>query len=154
MRTKAKRKKTSKKIWILLVLVLFIVIMVIGLYQIQRPAKVEFKVIQAGWDGNFPEIRNNGSIAFIYGVSIQFEAVGGDAHDVVVSWAGGAYMESENIEKMSKDTPTLVSLLSETGYKTNRDDSLAALGEPPYPVEIRVYSQETQTVKLKFYIQI
>lgn len=152
MRTKTKKKKTSKKIWILLVLLFFGVIVGIGLYQSQRPVRVEFHVIQAGLDGPSPYYRDNGSVAIIYGVSIQFEAVGGDAHDVVVSWAAGPDIEPENIVIMRKDTPTIVSLASSAGYLTRRNDTLAAAGEPPYPVTIRVFSQETKTVKLTFYI--
>jgi flagellar basal body-associated protein FliL len=149
MATKTKRKKTSKKIWIILAVLIFCVIAAIGLYQSQRPAKVEFKVIQAGWDGLPPDYENNGSVAIIYGVSIQFKAVGGDAHNVIVSWVGLAE-ESEPVEigtmkeGVAYVTPS-GSLVSSMGYKTTREES-------GYPVKIRIYSEETGWVKLTVYI--
>ncbi len=146
MTQKTKRKKKSKKLWILLVLLIFGVITVIGLYQSQQqPANIHFEIVSAGWEGPPPELKSNGSVAIIYGISVTFKVVGGDAHQVVVeSWVDS---EPEELGTMLKDTPKTVLLYALPGYLSRKEEN-------GYPVEIRIKSLETGTEKLTFYVTI
>ena len=141
-----RRLKTSRKIWILLILLLFVVVAAVILYQSHvNPRSVDFKVIGAGWHGPVPRLGNNGSVAIIYGVSVTFKAVGGDAHDVVVSWEGGPGSVPQPVGTMQEDVHYTVLLFSYGGYSSRRE-------EIGYPVEIRITSQEKGTKEIKFYI--
>ena len=148
--TKGERRriKASKKLWILLILLLFVGVVAVSLYQRQvNPANVDFEIVSAGWDGLPPRLGNNGSVVVIYGVAVTFKSVGGDAHEVFVSWEGGMGSEPQDMGLMLEDAPRTVILFSYGGYITRREES-------GYPVEISITSLETGTKEIKFHILI
>jgi len=143
-----RRIKTSKNIWILLILLLFVGVITVSLYQSQvNPANVDFEIVNTGWDDLPPRLGNSGSVAIIYGVAVTFKSVGGDAHEVFVSWEGGPGSEPQDMGLMLEDAPGAVILFSYGGYISRREES-------GYPVEISVTSLETGTKEIKFYVLI
>jgi hypothetical protein len=141
--------KKTRLIAILFILVVFGVIAAIGLYQNQAQSKEwtaqeYFQVTEAGVING--EV--DGDVWILYGISVTFKAVGGDAHGVVVqSWAGS---EAQEIGTMVKDVPQTIWLYSPTstyggGYASHKNQT-----DGHFYVEIRITSLETGTGKIKF----
>lgn len=146
MSRKIKKKKTSSKIAILLVVVIFCSITAIALYQSQvqsggpKEAQDYFEVVSAGVDSG--RVEENGTVWIVTGMSFTFKAVGGAAHEVFIqSWAGSDPIE---VGTMLKDAPRTILLLSSRGYVTRKETD-------GFPVKIRITSLEASG-QVKFYL--
>jgi len=139
-----KSRKTSRAPVLILVLLVFGIIIVIGVYQSQPQnviyeAKDYFEVSGSVLGENVTLVLTNSSVRVLYVMEVTIKAVKGDANNVVImSWAGGQAVEIGNIPKGTTVTRIISSssYMAGGGYLSKRD----ATG---FPVKIRVRSTET-----------
>jgi hypothetical protein len=140
-----KTKKKSRKKAILLIVIIFVVIAAIGIYQNQVQsspiaAQDYFQIIQAGVIN--ADVKENNTLWIVYGINVQFKAVKGDAHEVVVqSWGGS---EAAGIGTMLKDVPKGFDMTSKYGVAIRRQPE-------GFPVTIKITSLEASG-SVKFYL--
>jgi len=135
---KKRRKSHRRTLTLVALLVIFIVIIAIGVYQSHQPAQPVqqvpadqyFKVVSA--TVNNAEPRDDGSW-IVYDMEFQLQAVGGDAHDVVVrSDIPQADPENFVIIKKGQSERVQQKATQQLGYLVE----ITSDGELPFPVEI------------------
>ena len=145
MRNKRKKKTRIKKEIVVLSVILIILVIAIALYlsmdgsREKKPAEEYFRVFNTTI--NDAEPRTNDTVIMrwiIYGISFEIEAVGGDAHNVIVlSWAKAYPIDVGDIPKGES---RYVSMTSSRpyGYNSIIDE------EGKVPMTIRVTSTEAK----------
>lgn len=145
---KERRSKTNRK-WVIaavIVIIVFIVITTASYLNLQNksPKKAEakdyFRVVNATINDADP-VETNGTTILsvkIYGISFMLQAVGGDAHDVVVM--GWAYANTVPIGIMSEGEFSLVTQMSTRPYGMYTEIN----EEGKFPMEIRILSREAE----------
>lgn len=134
-----KKRKMSKRMIAIALLLIFSVIIVIGVYQnsllprSQKKLAAEYFQITQSTPGNV-QLINNGTALMIYEVYIYIKAVGGDAHAVKVKSSG--MLEPGYIQEIKWNETKYAYLYSQTGppfgYISYRD----ADGLYPFSFEI------------------
>jgi len=151
MKTKRKRDKSRKKIWIALLVILgFSVILAVAVYQgppkLKKAAAEYFEIINPTVDiGEF--VGGNGTYENCTGVKISqisftIRAVGGDAHSLTVK---GWVAEPLGIEVILRGESEYATLYSDTPYLSRKGSN----GKFPLPISIvSVEAEGTITIDL------
>jgi len=150
------RKPRRKTLSLLAVLLVFVAIIALGVYQSRpqpkKPAAEYFEIFDAGVNPDQIEFLNptedqggsyeNSSVMIIYGIYFKIRAIGGDAHDVIVkSWATAP---EEYFEKIVKGQYAYYSKASNRpgGYYSEKEGG-------KFPFEVGIWSWEAEgTIKI------
>lgn len=142
MRRRKKRTKLNKRMAVLLVIVGVFMLAAVASYLSQlrslekKPAEEYFRVFDATVNYGVP--RRNGTAWIIYGISFKLQAVGGDAHNVIVqSWAMAEPVELGDIPKDGFKTVTQTSA-PPFGYLSEMNE------DGKFPMLIRITSLEAE----------
>jgi len=148
------RKTRKKTLGLLAILLVFVAIIAVGVYQSRpqpkKPAAEYFEIFEATVnEGEFRDPTEdqggsyqNSSVLIIYGISFKIRAIGGDAHNVIVaSWATAT---EEYFEKIVKGQYAYYTKAATppAGYLSKKEGG-------KFPFEVKMRSSEAEgTIKI------